>query len=157
MVFSGPGLYEIVLYQAPTLSLNSWGGTLNPGEVVKADTRSNPPPANGNAVWQIAAASGTGASTQYLIINAHSGYFLTATTANTIVSSQQRSPSDKSALWTITPATTNGYQVYTINSVTPALGQLNVDGSRNTVGTPILAWPTSTTDNTKFYFDPVAA
>ena len=35
MVWSGPGLYEIVPYQAPTLSTNSWGGGTTAGEDVK--------------------------------------------------------------------------------------------------------------------------
>ncbi|KAH6667980.1 sclerotinia Sclerotiorum agglutinin Ssa in complex with Gal-Beta1,3-Galnac [Halenospora varia] len=156
MVFSGPGIYEIVSYQAPTLSLNSWGGSTNPGEVVKINGRSKPPPPNGNAVWQVALASGSGDTAQYLIINAHSGYFLTATAASTIVSSQQKSPSDPSVRWTIKAATTNGYQVYTINSVSPSLGQLNVKGSGQAAGTEVLAYPIENGDNTKFYFDPVS-
>lgn len=41
--------------------------------------RDKPPTATSNAVWQIAAASGSGAATQYLISNARTGYFLTAT------------------------------------------------------------------------------
>ncbi|KAH8665030.1 sclerotinia Sclerotiorum agglutinin Ssa in complex with Gal-Beta1,3-Galnac [Tricladium varicosporioides] len=156
MVFSGPGLYEIVSYQAPTLSLNSWGGSTNPGEVVKINGRAKPPPPTGNAVWQVALASGSGDTAQYLIINAHSGYFLTATSAGTIVSSQQKPPSDQSARWTIKAATTNNYQVYTINCVSSAMGQLNIKGGGLVYGTDVLAYPIENGDNTKFYFDPVS-
>jgi hypothetical protein len=155
MSFPGPGLYEIIPYQAPKLSLNSWNGLLEAGAQVKTFARDNPPTPTSNAVWQISAASGSGPNTQYLITNGRTGYPITATAPNTIVSTPQISPSSLSARWIITPAFTNGYQVYTINCVETTLGQLNVAGSGVVPGTDILAWPISNTDNTKFYFDAV--
>ena len=35
MGFTGTGVYEIVPYQAPTLSMNSWGGGMEAGAPVK--------------------------------------------------------------------------------------------------------------------------
>lgn len=35
MVFTGPGTYEIVPYQAPTLNLNAWDGLMEAGAVVR--------------------------------------------------------------------------------------------------------------------------
>lgn len=156
MTFAGPGLYEIVLYQAPTKCLNSWGGTKDVGEVVKSFGRDNPALPTYNSVWQVALAnSAFGEPAQYFIINGHNGYFLTATAAGTIVSSQQRSPSDKSVRWFIKESPGNK-GVFYINSVSPDLGQLNVSYASTESGASILAWPISNEDNTKFYFVPVA-
>ena len=35
MGFTGSAVYEIVPYQAPTLSMNSWGGGMEAGAPVK--------------------------------------------------------------------------------------------------------------------------
>jgi len=156
MVWKGPGLYEIIPYQVPTLSINSWGGGTDPGEPVKLYARSKPPTKTDNSVWEVALVSGSGDSAQYIIINARSGYFLTATAEDKVTSVEHKSPSDPSVLWTIKEAFTNGYQVYNINSVNSSLGQLNIRGSGNTSGTEVIAYPISSTDNTKFYFDQVS-
>ncbi|KZP11208.1 hypothetical protein FIBSPDRAFT_837728 [Athelia psychrophila] len=151
MPFNGPGIYEIVPYQAPTLNLNSINGSLTSGEVIRTWTRGSPP--SDNAVWQVAIAKGSGDDAEYLIINNRSGYYLTAAGEGTNVLSQQTSPSNPSARWKIHKAFRNGYDVWTINSVAGPL-QLNVDGSGLTSGTNVIAWKIENGDNTTYYFDP---
>ncbi|KAI0549959.1 hypothetical protein F4679DRAFT_544336 [Xylaria curta] len=152
MGFSGPGLYEIVPYQAPDLSANSWGGGMEPGAVVRTFPRDRSKPST-NAIWQIALVAGSGDSAEYLIINQRTGYFLTATGDNKITSTPQISPADPATHWTIKSAPTNGYDVFTINNKVPSRGQLNVSGSSTTSGADILSLPVSNADNTKWYFD----
>jgi hypothetical protein len=153
MGFKGPGIYEIVPYQAPTLSANSWGGDVTPGAVVRTYPRDSAKPTD-NTLWYVALAAGSGASAEYFIINVHSGFFLTATADKTIVSTPQISPRDPTTHWTITSSTTNGYDVFTINSKVSSRGQLTVKDSSSSSGADILASPVANTDNTKWYFDP---
>ncbi|KAI1079618.1 hypothetical protein F5B20DRAFT_542968 [Whalleya microplaca] len=155
MGFSGPGVYEIVPYQAPTLSANSWGGGMAAGATVKTyprGDRSKPP--STNAVWQLAHVAGSESNAEYLIINIRTGYFLTATADNAVTSTPQISPNDPSCHWTIKSTPTNGYDVYTINSKVGSRGQLNVKGSSTQSGADILSWPIENGDNSKWYFDP---
>ncbi|KAI8630478.1 ricin B lectin domain-containing protein [Xylariaceae sp. FL1651] len=153
MGFTGPGIYEIVPYQAPTLSANSWGGKMEPGAVVRTYPRDRSNPST-NALWQMALVSGSGDSAKYLIINVRTGYFLTATADQTITSTPQISPGDATAHWTIKSTPTNGYDVFTINNEVKSRGQLNVSGSSSQSGADILAWPIEDGDNSKWYFDP---
>ncbi|KAI0437778.1 ricin B lectin domain-containing protein [Xylaria telfairii] len=152
MGFTGPGVYEIVPYQAPNLSANSWGGRLEAGAVVRTYPRDRSNPSS-NAVWQVALVAGSGDTAEYLIINARTGYFLTATADSTITSTPQISPTDPTTHWTIKSSPTAGYDVFTINSKVKSRGQLNVSGSSTQSGADILAWPITNTDNTKWYFD----
>ncbi|KAI3316915.1 ricin B lectin domain-containing protein [Xylariaceae sp. AK1471] len=150
MGFSGPGVYEIVPYQAPTLNANSWDGKMPPGAVVKTYTRDKSNPST-NALWYLALVAGSGDT--YLIINVRTGYFLTATADSTIVSTPQISPTDPTTHWTIKSTPTNGYDVFTINNKVASRGQLNVSGSSSQSGAEILAWPIENGDNSKWYFD----
>ncbi|TGJ80746.1 hypothetical protein E0Z10_g7999 [Xylaria hypoxylon] len=152
MVFSGPGVYEIVPFQAPELSANSWGGGLAAGAPIRTYARDSSNPST-NALWQVALVASSGASAEYLIINVRTGYFITATTDSAIASTPQASPTDPTTHWTIKPSTTNGYEVFTINNKVQSRGQLNVAGSSSESGADILASPISNTDNTKWYFE----
>ncbi|KAI0465862.1 ricin B lectin domain-containing protein [Xylaria cf. heliscus] len=152
MGFTGPGVYEIVPFQAPDLSANSWEGGLAPGAVVRTYPRDRSNPST-NTLWQVALVAGSGESAEYLIINVRSGYFLTATADSTITSTPQISPTDPTTHWTIKSARTGGYDVFTINNKVQSRGQLNVSGSSTKSGADILAWPISTSDNVKWYFD----
>ncbi|KAI5921218.1 ricin B lectin domain-containing protein [Camillea tinctor] len=155
MGFRGPGIYEILPLQAPTLSANSWGGGMEPGAVVKTyprgDSSKDP---DTNALWQLALVSGTGESAEYLIINIRTGYFITATADKTITSTPQISPKDPSCHWTIKSTPTDGYDVYTINNKIHSRGQLNVRYGSTSPGADILSWPIENGDNSKWYFDP---
>ncbi|APA05413.1 predicted protein [Sclerotinia sclerotiorum 1980 UF-70] len=151
MGFKGVGTYEIVPYQAPSLNLNAWEGKLEPGAVVRTYTRGDKP--SDNAKWQVALVAGSGDSAEYLIINVHSGYFLTATKENHIVSTPQISPTDPSARWTIKPATTHQYEVFTINNKVSELGQLTVKDYSTHSGADVLSASAKTADNQKWYFD----
>ncbi|KAI2618963.1 ricin B lectin domain-containing protein [Hypomontagnella submonticulosa] len=156
MGFTGPGVYEIVPYQAPKLSANSWEGKMEPGAVIRTYPRGDTKSPSSNAVWQLAHVAGSGANAEYLIINLRTGYFLTATDDKTIVSTPQISPNDPSTHWIIKSTPTNGYDVYTINSKITSRGQLNVKGSSSQSGADILSWPIENGDNSKWYFDPSA-
>ncbi|KAF5876321.1 putative chain agglutinin ssa protein [Botrytis fragariae] len=151
MVFNGVGTYEIVPYQAPTLNLNAWDGLLTPGAVVRTYARGDTP--SDNAKWQVALVAGSGDSAEYLIINVRSGFFLTATGDNKIASTPQISPTDQSARWTIKASTTNGYQVFTINSKISSRGQLSVKDFSTQSGADILSATSKNGDNQKWYFD----
>ncbi|KAI3336887.1 sclerotinia Sclerotiorum agglutinin Ssa in complex with Gal-Beta1,3-Galnac [Xylariaceae sp. AK1471] len=153
MGFTGPGVYEIVPFQAPELSANSWGGGKEPGAEVRTFTRDRINPTK-NTLWQVALVAGSGDTAEYLIINVNSGYFLTATADQTITSTPQIAPNDPTCHWTIKSAPTNGYDVFLINNQVTSRGQLNVEGSSTKSGTPILAWPIENGDNSKWYFDP---
>ncbi|KAI1756054.1 ricin B lectin domain-containing protein [Xylaria castorea] len=152
MGFTGPGLYEMVPFQAPDLSANSWGGGMESGAVVRTFSRDRSNPST-NALWQVALVAGSGDSAEYLIINARTGYFLTATTDSKITSTPQISPTDPTTHWTIKSSPTGGYDVFTVDNKVKSRGQLNVSGSSGSSGADILAWPVSNTDNTKWYFD----
>ncbi|KAI9645398.1 hypothetical protein NHQ30_006136 [Ciborinia camelliae] len=132
MVFTGCGTYEIVPFQAPTLNANSWEGKTTPG----AD---------------LALISGSGDTAKYLIINCRSGFFLTATNNNTIVSTPQVPPTEPGAHWTIKSATTSGYEVFTINN--EMYGQLTVKDFSAESGADILSATKQDADNQKWYFD----
>ncbi|CAJ2502925.1 Uu.00g103190.m01.CDS01 [Anthostomella pinea] len=153
MGFTGPGVYEIVPYQAPTLSANSWEGLMSSGAVVKTYTRDRTNPST-NTLWQLALVDGPWVEPVYLIINVRTGYFLTATADNTITSTPQVSPSDPSCQWIMKSAPTNGYDTFTINSKIASRGQLNVKGSSTSSGADILSWPIENGDNSKWYLDP---
>ncbi|KAF7863230.1 hypothetical protein EAF04_007312 [Stromatinia cepivora] len=151
MGFQGCGTYEIVPYQAPSLNLNAWEGKLEPGAVVRTYTRGDTP--SDNAKWQVALVAGSGDSAEYLIINVRSGYFLTATQENHVVSTPQISPTDPSARWTIKAATTHQYEVFTINNKVPGRGQLTVKDFSTHSGADVLSASAQTADNQKWYFD----
>ncbi|ESZ98659.1 hypothetical protein SBOR_0897 [Sclerotinia borealis F-4128] len=151
MVFNGPGIYEIVPYQAPTLNLNAWDGLLAAGAVVRTYARGNTP--SDNAKWQMALVAGSGESAEYLIINVRSGYFLTATGDNAIVSTPQISPAEAAARWTIKSTPTNGYEVFTITNKVSSRGQLSVKDFSTQSGTDVLAASKKDADNQKWYFD----
>ncbi|KAI1810155.1 hypothetical protein GGS20DRAFT_568727 [Poronia punctata] len=153
MGFTGPGLYEIVPYQAPDLSASSWEGLMSAGAPVKTygrGDRSNP---STNSLWYVALASGSGSSAEYLIINARNGYFLTATADRHVTSTPQISPTDKTSHWKITSNPSNGYDTFTVDNAVKSRGQLNVSGSSSKSGTDILSWPIENGDNSKWYFD----
>ncbi|KAI0398157.1 ricin B lectin domain-containing protein [Xylariaceae sp. FL0594] len=152
MGFTGPGVYEIVPYQAPNLSANSWEGQMAAGAVVKTYPRDRSNPST-NTLWYVALVAGSGSSAEYLIINVRTGYFLTATADNTIVSTPQISPTDPTTHWTITSSPSNGYDTFTINNKVRSRGQLNVSGSSTQSGADILSWPIENGDNSKWYFD----
>ncbi|KAI0452152.1 hypothetical protein F5B21DRAFT_354848 [Xylaria acuta] len=152
MGFTGPGLYEIVPFQAPELSANSWGGGMESGAVVRTYPRDRSNPSS-NTVWQVALVAGSGESAEYLILGARNGYPITATADETIVSTPQISPADSTTHWTIKSRPTGGYDVFTINSTVESRGQLSVKGASSESGTDIMAWPTGNTDNQKWYFD----
>ncbi|KAI1735488.1 ricin B lectin domain-containing protein [Xylaria scruposa] len=152
MGFTGPGLYEIVPFQAPDLSANSWGGGMQSGALVRTYARDRSDPQT-NALWQIALVAGSGESAEYLIINDRTGYFLTATGDSEVTSTPQISPADPTTHWTIKPSPTNGYDTFTINNKVESRGQLNVSGASSSSGADILAWPITNNDNTKWYFD----
>ncbi|KAI1258222.1 hypothetical protein MGN70_001271 [Eutypa lata] len=152
MGFSGPGIYEIVPYQAPNLSMNAWDGLMQAGAEVKTYNRNRDDPST-NALWQLALVSGSGDSSEYLIINVRTGFFLTATSDKKVTTTPQISPTDPSCHWTIKSMPANGYDVYTVNNKVSSRGQLNVTGSSNKSGTEIIAWPIENTDNTKWYFE----
>ncbi|KAI3317902.1 carbohydrate-binding module family 13 protein [Xylariaceae sp. AK1471] len=152
MGFTGAGTYDIWAFQAPNLSLNSWGGNLEPGAVIKTHQRSTPP--TENAKWQVALVAGSGDSAEYLIINSLTGYFITATGDNTIVSTPRISPNDPSARWTIKSMRTGQYDVYTITSKVSSRGQLTVKDSSNQQGADVLSAPKQDADNQKWYFEP---
>ncbi|RYP11226.1 hypothetical protein DL764_000182 [Monosporascus ibericus] len=151
MGFEGPGVYEIVPYQAPTLNMNSWEGRMEPGALVRTYPRGDTP--SENAIWQLALVSGSGDCAEYLIINVRTGYFLTATADDTIVSTPQISPTDPTCHWSIKSSRTNGYDVYTINSKVSSRGQLSVNDFSVQSGADILSSPTANADNCKWYFD----
>ncbi|RYP37892.1 hypothetical protein DL767_002764 [Monosporascus sp. MG133] len=151
MGFDGPGVYEIVPYQAPSLDMNSWEGLMKAGAVVRTYSRDKPP--STNALWQLALVAGSGDSAEYLIINVRTGYFLTATADNAIVSTPQISPTDPTCRWTIKSTPTKGYDVYTINNKVSSRGQLSVKDYSTQSGADILSSPTADTDNCKWYFD----
>ncbi|CAJ2512450.1 Uu.00g054650.m01.CDS01 [Anthostomella pinea] len=153
MGFNNPGVYEIRPYQAPGLSANSWVGGLEAGAVVKTYARSSPP--TDNALWQVALVAGSGSSAEYLIINVHSGYFLTATADGTVTSTPQISPRDASCHWTITSTPTHGYDVYKVNNKVSSRGPLNVAGSSLDAGADIGVYGNpGDGDNCKWYFEP---
>ncbi|KAI1845370.1 hypothetical protein JX265_005232 [Neoarthrinium moseri] len=154
MGFSGPGVYAIVPYQAPGLSMNSWGGHKEAGAVVRTYDRGDRDRPTPNTLWQVAQVAGSGDNAEYLIINVLTGYFLTATGDKTITSTPQISPSDASCRWFIKSSRTNGYDVFVINNKLNGRGQLNVRGSATQSGTDIISYPIENTDNTKWYFDP---
>ncbi|KAI0377521.1 hypothetical protein F5Y04DRAFT_175836 [Hypomontagnella monticulosa] len=153
MGFTGPGVYEIIPYQAPDLSANSWGGKLEAGAVVRTFPRGDRSKPSPNAVWQLALVAGSGDDAEYLIINLLTGYFLTATADEQIVSTPQISPNDPSTHWTIKSTPTNGYDVFTVNSKITSRGQLNVKECSSSSGADILSWPIENGDNSKWYFD----
>jgi len=152
MVFNGPGVYEIVPYQAPTLNLNSWDGKLEPGAVVKTYPRGSTP--SDNALWQLALVYGSGESAEYLIINVRSGFFLTATKDNYIASTPQISPTKNEARWIIKKTPTHGYEVYTITNKVPSRGELTVKDFSTQSGADVPAATEKDGDNQKWYFDP---
>nr|BAN00004.1 Gal/GalNAc specific lectin [Ciborinia camelliae] len=149
MVFTGCGTYEIVPYQAPSLNTNSWEGLLTPGAEVRTYARGSPP--STNAIWQLALVAGSGDAAEYLIINDRSGFFLTATKDNSIVSTPQVSPTEPGARWTIRSTPTNGYQVFTITN--KVHGQLTVKDFSTQSGADILSATKQDADNQKWYFD----
>jgi len=156
MVFNGPGIYAIVPFGSPEFSINSQGGSMNPGEVVKTYARGDREHPSDNALFQAALVKGTGNDAEYLLINVRNGYYLTATEDRTITSCQQRSPRDPSVRWKIisSPSTTDKeYPTFIVNSVIADRGQLNVAGDKLGGGVDILAWPIENGGNTKFYFD----
>ncbi|KAI6244895.1 Agglutinin [Erysiphe necator] len=152
MPFKGPGIYEIVPFQTPKFSCNSWGGSTNEGEEVKIAERSQPP--GQNTLWEVALASGSGADAEYYIINVKNGYFLAATGVTTNITCKHSIPTDPSIRWKLRPATTNGYDVWQVDSLS-SYGQLNVRESGQASGTDVISYQISSTDNTKWYFDPV--
>ncbi|KAI8950712.1 ricin B lectin domain-containing protein [Xylaria longipes] len=152
MGFTGPGLYEIVPFQAPDLSANSWGGKMESGAVIRTHPRNRSNPTT-NALWQLALVAGSEDSAEYLIINDLTGYFLTATDDSNIVSTPQISPVDPTTHWTIKSSPTGGYDVFTITNKVESRGQLSVKDSSAELGADILSSPISTSDNTKWYFD----
>ncbi|KAI0134347.1 sclerotinia Sclerotiorum agglutinin Ssa in complex with Gal-Beta1,3-Galnac [Xylariales sp. AK1849] len=153
MGFKGPGVYEISSYQAPTLTANAWDGKMAAGAVIKTYDRGDKTNPSTNALWQLALVAGTGDNAVYLIINVRTGYFLTVTASETIVSTPQISPTDESAHWTIKSTPSNGYDVYTINSKISSRGQLTVKDSSTKSGADILASVSNDSDNAKWYLD----
>ncbi|KAI1338679.1 hypothetical protein F5Y15DRAFT_386610 [Xylariaceae sp. FL0016] len=154
MPFTGPGLYEIIPYQAPQLSANSWEGLMKAGAVVKTYPRGDKTNPSTNALWQLALVAGSGDTAEYLIINARTGYFLTATADKTITSTPQGSPTDPCCRWYITSSPANGYETFLVKNKVQSRGQLNVKGSSNQPGADILSWPIEDYDNSRWYFDP---
>ncbi|RAL61633.1 hypothetical protein DID88_002702 [Monilinia fructigena] len=158
MGFTGVGVYELRPFQAPDLNANSWGGLLEAGAEIKTHQRAAPSPEYANAKWQLALVAGSGENAEYLIINVLTGYFITATGDNTVVSTPQISPTDPTARWTIKSIPTKGayetYDVYTITSKVASRGQLSVKGSANVRATEIIAEPKKDADNQKWYFEP---
>ncbi|KAI0398158.1 hypothetical protein F5Y17DRAFT_216331 [Xylariaceae sp. FL0594] len=152
MPIPGPGVYEIVPYQAPELTMNAWDGKMDPGALVRTYTRDRANPST-NSLWYLALVAGSGDTAEYLIINVRTGYFLTATADNTIVSTPQISPADASAHRTLKYAPSRNYTLFTINSKISSRDQLTVKGASTESGADILAAPASDKDNTRWYFD----
>ncbi|KAI3339477.1 ricin B lectin domain-containing protein [Ustulina deusta] len=149
MPFTGPGLYEIVPFRAQGLTASAWDGLLDAGALVRLSTRTPSDPAT-NSVWEVALASGEGESAEYLILNALTGYPITATADRTTTSTPQISPADPTTRWTIESI---GSDVFTINNKVASRGQFSVKGGDYQSGVDIMAWVTGNTDNQKWYFE----
>ena len=147
--YTGPGMYEIIPYNAQNMSLNVWGGATKAGTQVKLYERS---PKAQNTQFEFVAAGGEKAkpengAREYHIIGANTGLYLAMNDSGNITM-ELRPPLDLSIRWRISHA---GNGAFYINSAdTKKAVQLNVRGAGKTSGTELITYQYATAENVWF-------